>query len=90
MHTFCNILFILHHKQTEATNILADTHKSIDTRYKQWYCIIDNAARSTIGKTTYKEGRKEKQTEKIKELRLKKKNLSEQIRRERSDDIKNN
>ena len=47
-------------KRQKATQILTDKNIPIDQRYRLWYNEIENAARQTIGKTTIKEGAKQK------------------------------
>ena len=50
----------LRQEKEKATKTLMDKSKPIDTRYKQWYEIIEKSARESIGKTTYKNGKKKR------------------------------
>ena len=45
-------------KQSDVAECIADNTKPLNQRYKQVVGIIDKAARKTIGKTTFKNGKK--------------------------------
>ena len=62
----------LEKRREKATNIIKDPEKPIDNRYKKWYEEIENAARKTIGKTTYKLGGKERFLKVVTKLRSEK------------------
>ena len=67
-----------------ARNSLNATDKPFEYRYKKWYQELNTAAMKTIGKTTFKEGGKEKFSDEVKELRKSKKTLKTSIRNEAS------
>ena len=69
--------------QTDAKKIIEDDNSEFEEKYKKWYNQIDNAARSTIGKTTYKESYKAKPSQETKLLREKKKELKKCIQNEK-------
>ena len=57
----------LRNRHEKARDIITDPKKSIDQRYKKWFNEIEMAARSTIGKTTFREGGKSKPSKEINE-----------------------
>ena len=69
----------LEKRQTAAKNIIQRNDITINERYKLWYRQIDEAARSTIGKTTTKVGGKERFSKTVQDLCNEKKTLKIQI-----------
>ena len=67
-----------------AEQILSKTDEPFENRYSKWYGELENAAMKSIGKTTFKEGGKEKFSDEVKELRKSKKTLKTSIRNEGS------
>ena len=53
--------------------------ENIDTKNRKWLRELESAARKTIGKTTIKEGVKEKSSETVKNLNDQKKALRSRI-----------
>ena len=72
----------------KARNILEETDKPFETRYANWFHELNTAALKTIGKTTFKEGGKEKFSHEVKELRDIKKTIKADIKTEREYDTK--
>ena len=66
----------------DAKKILDDDKICFEEKYNKWYSQIDKAARSTIGKTTYKDRYKVKPSEETKRIREKKKELKSSIQSE--------
>ena len=66
-----------------AENILLKTDEPFENRYAKWYKELNTAAMNTIGKTTFKEGGKDKFSDEVKELRKNKKTLKTCIRNEK-------
>ena len=62
-----------------AEAILLQTEKPFEDRYKRWFQELNGAAMGTIGKTTFKEGGKEKFSNEVKELRDQKKDIKRKI-----------
>ena len=58
----------LQNRLNTATTLINED-RPIDDRYRGWYNEIDNAARKTIGKTTYKENGKQIFSDETKKLR---------------------
>ena len=75
-------------RYSTARNIISNQAVDIDTRYKKWFQEIENAARKTIGKTTIKEGKKEKSSTTIKQFNDQKKQLKQQIQAEQNPETK--
>ena len=71
-----------------ARDILENDSIEMEEKYNKWYKQIDKAARSTIGKTTYKEGYKEKPSSETKKLRIMKKDLKKSIQQEKDQEKK--
>ena len=69
----------LEKRHDTAKNIIQRNDLSINERYSLWYRQIDEAARSTIGKTTTKVGGKEKFSKTVQDLCKEKKTLKKQI-----------
>ena len=63
-----------------ASCIITDLTIPFITRYKQWYKVLDNAARNSIGKTTFKMGGKEKFSTCVKEMRQHKVELRQRLK----------
>ena len=74
----------------KAKAIITNPTESIDVRYKKWLSELENAARKTIGKTTIKEGVKEKPSTTVKHLNDQKKALKNRIIQEKNTEAKNN
>ena len=74
---------------SKAKAIITNPSENIDTKYKKWLREMENAARRTIGKTTFKEGVKKKPSEKIKDLNGQKKALKTRIQEEKNITLKN-
>ena len=72
----------LENRYERATRIITDKATDIDQRYSKWFNEIDNAARKSIGKTTFKVRNGIKPSKESKEVRLKKKELNHEIRKE--------
>ena len=68
--------------------IISDSSTDIDTRYKKWFRELENAARKTIGKTTIKEGHKEKPSATVKHLTHQKRQLRLTIQTEQDASVK--
>ena len=66
-----------------AENILLKTDEPFENRYAKCYKELNTAAMNTIGKTTFKEGGKDKFSDEVKELRKNKKTLRACIRNEK-------
>ena len=64
------------------TNILNHENKSTEQKYKEWYKEVEGVARKTIGKTTIKEGGKEKFSRLVDEMRTEKRNIKKMIQNE--------
>ena len=71
-----------------AQKILENNNMEMEEKYNKWYKQIDMAARSTIGKTTFKEGYKDKPSQETKKLREIKKELRENIQKEKDKEKK--
>ena len=71
-----------------ARNSLNATDKPFEYRYKKWYQELNTAAMKTIGKTTFKEGGKEKFSFEVKDLRNAKTKLKADIKKEGNHDEK--
>ena len=63
----------------KATEIILDESLSMDERYNKWFHEIDNAARQSIGKTTYKLNNKKKVSQEIRELQKEKRAIKSQL-----------
>ena len=72
----------LNKRYHKATTIITDQNIEINRRYNLWSQEIEYAARKTIGKTTIKEGKKEKTSKDVQKLNLKKKEIKTQIQKE--------
>ena len=64
----------------KAELILSKTDEPFEDRYSKWYSELNTAAMKSIGKTTFKEGGKEKFSVEVKDLRKSKKKLKSSIR----------
>ena len=67
----------------KATKIITDERLSIEERYNKWFHQLDNAARQSIGKTTYNSGKKKKESCEIRELQERKKVIKNQLAQEK-------
>merc|ERR1712228_1143108 len=67
----------------KAKAIISNPTIDINTKYNKWFQELENAARKSIGKTTIKEGRKEKPSEIIKQFNQEKKQLRVKIQGEK-------
>ena len=78
-------------KETEAkaTAVISDTSKPFDKRYKEWFSILEDDARKTIGKTTIREGKGPKSSKEVKELQEQKKMLKTEIQKAENENDKN-
>lgn len=76
-------------RKTKAQEIIEDKNIPFEERYKKWYKELENAARNTIGKTTFKAGGKEKFSHETKQLQKEKKKLKNQIRSEKDNTKRN-
>ena len=70
----------LERRREKANKIIADESKPFNERYKAWYKELEAAARTTIGKTTNKEGKKEKFSGIVENMRSEKKELKTKIK----------
>ena len=70
-------------QKNKAYEIMDNTDKPFDTRYKQWYQIIDKAARQTIGRTTFKINGKEYQSNELKQMHRQKREIKNEIQNEK-------
>ena len=77
-------------QKDKAIEIFENTNKPFDTRYKQWYEILEKAARNTIGKTTFKTNGKPYQSEEVKQMTLEKRTKKKQIQAEQDKQKKDN
>ena len=68
-------------RQLTATQIL-QSNLPMNEKYRKWFHEIDNAARETIGKTTIKLKKRQRTSNKLKDLRNKKKELQTLIQNE--------
>ena len=75
-------------RYNKAKTIISDPSSNIDTKYKKWYHELESAARLTIGKTTIKEGQKDKPTAVIKQFNQQKKELKAKIQGQPDDKAK--
>ena len=75
-------------KRNKATEIITRQDSPLDTRYNKWFKEIEEAARRTIGKTTFKQGKKEKYSIETMKLSDEKKKLKERIQKEENDERK--
>ena len=73
---------------SKATDIITNKDEPIDTRYRKWFQIIENAARRTIGKTTIKDKKSDKPTEEMEIIICKKKKMKNEIQEEKNEDAK--
>ena len=73
---------------TNTKEIIENNNMDFEEKYHKWYKQIDMAARSTIGKTTYKEVYKVKPSLEIKKLRERKKELKDTIQKEKDNEKK--
>ena len=55
----------------------------MDIRYQKWFNEIENAARMTIGKTTFKEKNKSAISTELRDIQEEKRKLSDQIQSEK-------
>ena len=78
----------LSRQYSKAKAIITNPYENIDTKYKKWLREMENAARKTIGKTTFKEGRGKKPSETIKHLNDQKKALKNRIQEEKNTVLK--
>ena len=67
---------------SNAKEVIEDDSTKFEEKYNKWYRQIDMAARSTIGKTTFKEGYKVKPSQETKQFRKMKKDLKNSIQKE--------
>ena len=65
----------LRRKSGKATEIITNPHEPIDIKYKKYIKVLEDAARSSIGKTTIKGQRKKNISEEVKSLNARKKSL---------------
>ena len=72
----------------KAKTIITNPGENINARYKKWLRELENAARKTIGKTTIKEGVKEKSSTEMKQLNDQKKALRNRIQQEKEKSTK--
>ena len=70
-------------KQSDVAECIADKTKPLNQRYKRVVGIIDKAARKTIGKTTFKNGKKTRLSRIVKEMQKKKRIIKKQIQEEK-------
>ena len=69
----------LNKRYAKAKAIITNPSEGIDIKYKKWLKELENAARTTIGKTTIKEGAKVKPSETVKHYNDQKKALKTRI-----------
>ena len=63
--------------------IITNPSENIDTKYKKWLNELENAARRSIGKTTIKDGVREKPSAEVKKFNEQKKALKTRIQQEK-------
>ena len=73
----------LEKRKDAAHQVISDTNLPFQERYFKWYGYLNSAAMTTIGKTTFKAGGKEKFSQEIKSLRDTKKELKQEIKSEK-------
>ena len=67
-------------KQTiRANEMISDSQKPMNLLYKKWQNVIESAARKTLGKTTFKQGKKENESNEVKQMQLQKQKVKQQI-----------
>ena len=76
----------LRERTVTATNIINDPSIDINQRYKKWYKQIEDAARKTIGKTTFKEKTRISISKTLRELNEEKKAIKQQIKTGKTND----
>ncbi len=84
-----NYTKLINLKKEKATEIITDTSKSINQRYKHWYNEIESAARQSIGKTTFKQRDGQKFSAEINTLKHKKKSVKTEIKLEKNTEKRN-
>ena len=72
--------------QLKAEHVITDENIPFQVRYKKWYNLLDNAARNSIGKTTFKAGGKEKFSHIVKGLQQKKDEAKTEIKKSVNND----
>ena len=78
----------LNQHYAKAKTIISNPEENIDTKYKKWLNELEKAARKTIGKTTIKEGVKEKPSAPVKHFNNQKKILKDRIQQEKDRNVK--
>ena len=73
----------LKNNYAKATKIITDESLSIEERYNKWFHQLDDAARQSIGKTTYNSRKKKKESHEIRELQERKKVIKNQLAKEK-------
>ena len=79
----------LRKRKQRAIDIITDTERPIDERYKKFCNEIENAARMSIGKTTFKNKFKVRVSETVKNLQKEKNNLKSKIQAEANETLRN-
>ena len=67
-------------RRTQIASQILLANAPFEERYSQWYRQLTEAAMVSIGKTTFKEGGKEKFSDEVKNLRAKKKEIRNEIK----------
>ena len=75
-----------HYEKAKA--IITNPSENINTKYKKWFMELESAARKTIGKTTIKEGKKQKPSVAVKHLNDQKKSIKVRIQQEKDAEVK--
>ena len=78
----------LNRQYMKAKAIITNQEENINVKYKKWLRELENAARKTIGRTTIKEGKKEKLSAEVKQFNDQKKALRIRIQQENENDKK--
>ena len=68
-------------RQSKAECFITDKNVPFQERYKKWYSQLDNAARNSIGKTTFKARGKEKFSHIVRDLQQKKSEARTEIKK---------
>ena len=72
----------LKRRKDKAISIITDTEKPFEQRYKSYFKELENAARVSIGKTTFKNNSKVKISDDVKKLQIEKKEILIQEKRD--------
>ena len=73
----------LKNSYNKASKIIMDENLSIEERYNKWYHELDNAARNSIGKTTFNLRNKKKASNEIRQLQKEKNTVKKLLKNEK-------